>query len=277
MRFRIAFAKTNAMRFTSHLDLQRTWERTIRRARLPLSYSQGFNPRPKINLAAALPLGFTSSCEIAEIWLDDEALGNLGGTPEHQGEGSTTMVNGFAPQEGDSTFHGDSLFTQGDDREPWGKTVESEVETGEEYVKITGFQRLIASEVKTRLRDAAPPGIEILQVEDIDPQEPKIQTLVDNVVYDITLDEPVADLEIRVKTLLSQKAIIRKRRGKEYDLRPLIEAIEVIDLTPSGKQRIRVSLAARPGSTGRPDEVLAALEIEPYQTDIQRTALILKL
>jgi radical SAM-linked protein len=270
MRFRITFAKTNAMRFTSHLDLQRTWERTIRRARLPLSYSQGFNPRPKINLAAALPLGFTSSCEMAEIWLEDEALENLG-------EGSTTMDNGFAPQEGDSTLHGDPLGTQGDEHKPWGKPVKSEVETGEESVKITGFQRLIASEVKTRLRDAAPPGIEILQVEDIDPQEPKIQTLVDSVVYDITLDEPVADLEIRVKTLLSQKAIIRKRRGKEYDLRPLIETIEVIDLTPSGKQRIRVSLAARPGSTGRPDEVLAALKIEPYQTDIQRTALILKL
>ena len=58
------------MRYTSHLDVHRTWERTLRRARLPLAYSQGFNKRPKINLAVALPLGFTSDCELVEFWLD---------------------------------------------------------------------------------------------------------------------------------------------------------------------------------------------------------------
>jgi uncharacterized protein (DUF2344 family) len=277
MRFRITFSKTNAMRFTGHLDLQRTWERTIRRARLPLSYSQGFNPRPKINLAAALPLGFTSSCEMVEIWLDDEALENLGRTPENQIEGQTTMDKDYAPQEGGPAIQGDHPETQGDAYESWGKPIASEVDTGDGSVRMTGHRRLLASEVKTRLWNAVPPGIEIIQVEIIDPQEPKIQTLVDSVVYEITLDEPVADLEIRVKTLLSQEAIIRERRGKKYNLRPLIESIEVIDLTLSGKQRIRVFLAARPGSTGRPDEVLAALEIEPNQTDVHRTDLILKI
>ena len=72
MRIRVTFSKTYHMRYTSHLDVHRTWERTLRRARLPLAYSQGFNPRPKINLAAALPLGFTSDCEIVEFWLDEE-------------------------------------------------------------------------------------------------------------------------------------------------------------------------------------------------------------
>jgi radical SAM-linked protein len=71
MRLRITFAKTEAMRFTGHLDLHRTWERTIRRAGLPLAYSQGFKPHPRIVLAAALPLGFTSECEVADIWLED--------------------------------------------------------------------------------------------------------------------------------------------------------------------------------------------------------------
>ncbi len=70
MRIRITFAKTDAMRFTSHLDLHRTWERTLRRANLPLAYSHGFNPHPKINLACALPLGFTSTQEIADVWLE---------------------------------------------------------------------------------------------------------------------------------------------------------------------------------------------------------------
>ena len=74
-RWRITFAKTEAMRFTSHLDLIMTWERTFRRSGLPLSYSEGFNPRPVINLAAPLPLGFTSKGEIGDFWLS-EAVSN---------------------------------------------------------------------------------------------------------------------------------------------------------------------------------------------------------
>ena len=69
-RLRITFAKTAAMQYTGHLDLHKTWERTLRRARLPLAYSEGFNPHPKIQLAAALPLGFTSSCEMVDLWLE---------------------------------------------------------------------------------------------------------------------------------------------------------------------------------------------------------------
>jgi radical SAM-linked protein len=60
------------MRFTGHLDLHRAWERTFRRARLPLAYTQGFHPQPRIQLAGALPLGFTSACEIADIWLEED-------------------------------------------------------------------------------------------------------------------------------------------------------------------------------------------------------------
>lgn len=72
MRIRLHFAKTEDMRYTSHLDLHRTWERTIRRAGLPLAYTQGFRPHPRINLASALPLGFTSLDEVVDIWLETE-------------------------------------------------------------------------------------------------------------------------------------------------------------------------------------------------------------
>jgi radical SAM-linked protein len=70
IRARITFSKTEAMRYTGHLDLHRTWERTIRRAGLPLAYSQGFHPQPRINLACALPLGFTSECEVLDVWFE---------------------------------------------------------------------------------------------------------------------------------------------------------------------------------------------------------------
>jgi radical SAM-linked protein len=70
MRIRITFSKSDAMRYTSHLDLFRSWERTFRRSGLPLAYSQGFHPQPRLNLACALPLGFTSECELIDAWLE---------------------------------------------------------------------------------------------------------------------------------------------------------------------------------------------------------------
>ncbi|HLE27799.1 MAG TPA: TIGR03936 family radical SAM-associated protein, partial [Anaerolineales bacterium] len=69
-RLRLTFAKTAAMKFSGHLDLHKTWERTLRRARLPLAYSQGFNPQPRLQLASALPLGFTSECEVLDAWME---------------------------------------------------------------------------------------------------------------------------------------------------------------------------------------------------------------
>ena len=72
MRLRITFAKTQAMRYTGHLDLHKTWERTLRRAGLPLAYSQGFSPHPRINLASALPLGCTGEAEVIDVWLEQE-------------------------------------------------------------------------------------------------------------------------------------------------------------------------------------------------------------
>ncbi len=70
MRVRATFSKTMAMRFTGHLDVQRAWERALRRGNLPLAYSQGFKPHPKLNLTAPLPLGFTGTNEMIDIWLD---------------------------------------------------------------------------------------------------------------------------------------------------------------------------------------------------------------
>lgn len=190
------------MRYTSHLDVHRTWERTLRRARLPLAYSQGFNKRPKINLAVALPLGFTSDCELVEFWLD--------GTPN-------------------------------------------------------------LSEVESRIREASPPGIEIHSVEEIDPKTPKVPNLVNSSKYDVILLEPISDLDQRVTEVLDAERLPRERRGKAYDLRPLIEDIQTTDAHSLGLQ-----LAARSGATGRPEEVLLALGIDPVAARVHRIALILK-
>ncbi len=62
LRVRMTYARREALRYVSHLDMQMVWERTLRRARMPLAYTKGFNPNPRLHLASALPLGFLSRC-----------------------------------------------------------------------------------------------------------------------------------------------------------------------------------------------------------------------
>ena len=69
-RLRISFGKGNSIKYISHLDLHATWERAFRRAGIPLAYSQGFNPQAKLQLAAALPVGYTGRAELMDIFLD---------------------------------------------------------------------------------------------------------------------------------------------------------------------------------------------------------------
>lgn len=71
-RYRVQFSKEGPARFISHLDLVRTIERAIRRARLPIAFSQGFNPHPKFNFGAPLPVGVTGMEEYLDIDLTEE-------------------------------------------------------------------------------------------------------------------------------------------------------------------------------------------------------------
>ena len=70
-RFRVWFRKGERVRYISHLDVLRAWERSLRRAELPLSYSQGFTPHPKLAFASPLPLGFVSEAELMDVTLDE--------------------------------------------------------------------------------------------------------------------------------------------------------------------------------------------------------------
>lgn len=68
-RLRITFGKAGTLKYTSNLDIAKIWERALRRADLPILYTQGFNTRPRIQLAMPLPLGITSECEILDAVL----------------------------------------------------------------------------------------------------------------------------------------------------------------------------------------------------------------
>ena len=205
-RYRIHYHKLDAIKYTSNLDLYKVWERSCRRAGLPLVYSQGFHPQPKINLACPLPLGITSTVEIVDIWLS-------------------------------------ALF---------------DLET-----------------IVDMLENAVPPGIKVQNVELVATSEPAIQTTILAARYQAIF--PVAfdsnRLAMNINSVMEQVAIVRLRRNRQYDLRPLILGLSLLQ-TPEGMEGIEMLLSAREGKTGRPDEVLLQLGIDPSLADITRVELI---
>ncbi len=209
MRIRITFSKTGALRYTGHLDLHRIWERTARRAGLALIYSQGFHPQPKMQLAAALPLGFSSRCELLDLRVEGEV--DLSTLPE-------------------------------------------------------------------RLQQAVPPGLKILEVEEVDEKSPPLQTQVISAEYEVTLNEELDESKLSgsLSAVLGAESLPRERRGKAYDLRPLIEELGRLEPDEQGLPRLFMRLTAREGATGRPEEVLDALGIEYEGTRVERSRFIFR-
>lgn len=72
-RLRVHYAKRGRLRFTSHRDFARAFERALRRAEVPMGYSAGFSPHPKISYVGAAPTGVASEAEYLEIGLSREA------------------------------------------------------------------------------------------------------------------------------------------------------------------------------------------------------------
>jgi radical SAM-linked protein len=212
MRYRLTFAKREAMRFTGNLDLHRTLERSMRRANLPLVYSEGFTPRPKITLASALPLGYTSEYELADFWLK-------------------------------------VVIAVEDVREALGKSI--------------------------------PPGLGLIDLKVVDLQAAKLQNAITSATFLVSLLEPTPKLDQKVAAMMVEEEIMREkvRKGKKrvYNLRELIEAIRVLPEDENGHQCLEMRLRAGEGTTGRPDDVLIELGIDPLTTRIHRTMIELSL
>jgi radical SAM-linked protein len=183
------------------------WERTLRRAALPLAYTKGFNPRPRFQIAASLPMGATSQCEILDIWMENPPA---------------------------------------------------------------------ADEIAARLARCAPPGLLVIAAQVVPLQSPAMQTRLLSAEYEVLLpvdspDQP--ELERRIAELQSAASLPRTWRGKAYDLRPLVEEIVLVEASPA---RLRLRLSAREGATGRPEEVLAELQLDPLCGQVQRKRLIFR-
>jgi len=69
-KIRIRFSKKGKIRFISHRDIARIWERALRKAQIKIAYSEGFSPRPKISFGLALPTGNESEAEYLDLELE---------------------------------------------------------------------------------------------------------------------------------------------------------------------------------------------------------------
>ena len=180
----------------------------MRRANLPLAYSEGYTPHPILNFASPLPLGFTSTHEIGDFWMSD----------------------------------------------------------------VCDLE-----EVEKALIQAMPPGIEIHHVKEIsDLHGDKLPNLIQSSQYLVKLPKKSRELEEKVSALLEREHIHHERRGKAFDMRPLIESLKVASPTCDDVTCLKMQLSTRPGATGRPDEVIKVLGFNPFQADICRTNIILK-
>lgn len=71
-RLRLTFGRDERLKYISHLDTMRLWQRVFRRAEVPLAYSEGYNPHPKMSTAAPLAVGMTSVCELMDLYLESD-------------------------------------------------------------------------------------------------------------------------------------------------------------------------------------------------------------
>jgi radical SAM-linked protein len=129
-------------------------------------------------------------------------------------------------------------------------------------------------EISMKLERALQPGITVQEYQVVPAALKPLQTLVTSAEYLVRMEtESIhADLTERIEKLLRQNECLRERRGKQYDLRPLIESLQI---DKDDTSSLLMTLAARPGATGRPEEVLDALGIAMQDIEIMRSGMIL--
>ena len=212
-RLRLTFAHGESLRWISHLDVVRLWERALRRTGLPVAYTHGYNPQLRIQFAAALPTGCFGRAEVADLWMEKAVL----------------------PQE-----------------------------------------------AAILIRAQLPPGMELLDVQEVDVHLPSLQSLLRAAEWRVAVDAmdlPWEELEQRISCLLAADSLPRTRHrrlgqpARSYDLRPLIESLWLEGRDKDGWPILRMRLREEPGATGRPDEVLEALGLHQRPSRMERLAL----
>jgi radical SAM-linked protein len=204
-RLRVTFAKGEEVKYISHLDLMRLWERALRRAEVPVLHSQGYNPRPKISFAAPLAVGITGHREMLDVMLE---------------------------------------------------------------------RPLAPLDFATAVNRQLPVGVILVEVEEVYATLPALQTQVQGAEYlaTVAVSDDTRQLEERITSLLGSDQLPRQRRGREYDLRPLLEKVW-LETQEVGHCVVGMRLRAGEQGTGRPDEALDELGLANQVISITRTRL----
>ena len=211
-RLRIRFCRGQEVKFISHLDIMRLWQRALHRADISLAYSEGFSPHPRISLAAPLPIGVTSEAELMDILCS-------------------------------------------------------------RWVSPHFFTAAVSQQL--------PSGIKILQVYQIAPSQPSLQSQVGYAEYkvDVETEKEQKDIESALTALLLVKHLPwqhqRDTGKRSYDLRPLIDDLWFIDWHHP-YCTIGMRLRCDSSGAGRPEQVTAALGFTHHPQSIHRTKLTLK-
>ena len=207
-RLRLTYSRRGPAKYVAHLDIMRTWERAIRRAKLPLAYSQGFSPHARIALAAPLPVGTTGERELMDVWMEPSV-------------------------------------------EP--------------------------ADACERLRQALPPGLEVLDVEEVGERLPSLQSIVRAARYEVAFEAGAIDVEAvgdAIRELLARDSLDweeqRGNKTRRYDLRATV--IELALAGDAEQPVVTMHLALEEGRTGRPASVLAALGVEAQPVEVARVA-----
>jgi radical SAM-linked protein len=197
----VKFSRGAEVKYISHLDLMRLWRRAFLRADMPMAYSKGFNPHPRISLALPLPLGVESIAELMEI----------------------SLRRRVAP---------------------------------------LSFMQAVSREL--------PSGIKILEVREVPPKLPSLQSRLRFVEYEVEGIEEGREILPSVQAFLRQESIpwehMRDTGARSYDLRPLVDDIWIEDHS---------KLGMRLKPEARADQVVKALGISSPRV-IRRTRLLLR-
>lgn len=208
VRLRFLYRVYGPLRYVSHLEQMKVWERAMRRAGLPLAYTGGFTPRPRLQVAAPLPVGFASEGELMDAWME---------------------------------------------------------------------RPVVLEEAQGLLARTLPEGLDVLEIREVHLAEPSLPVQVEAAEYEVRVEASVQEKELqeRVRELLSRERLPRERRGRSYDLRPLIRTLEVEGVA-DGWATLRMTLSLGERATGRPEEVVDALGLGGAFFQVTRRRLLLK-
>ena len=194
-KIRLQYAKRGRLRFSSHRDFQRAFERALRRAEVPMAYSAGFRPHPKISYANAAPTGAASEAE---------------------------------------------------------------------YIEIGIMAHLDPEELRAKLDDAMPPGLDI--VDAVIAQDKELVARLEGSVWQIALPGLALEkLDQAVAKFLEAKEVLVSRRTKsgmrEFDTRAAVLALETEFEVPTSPDCATMVVVVANGTPSvRPDDVLEALK-----------------